>query len=173
MRARPLLPPLLAAVLLAAPLAAGCAELGSFAGLGTAIAEHAAISQASFSFEGVRLVKADVPLVTPNAGALLNVDVGVKNPAPTAATLDALDYQLLMEGAAVGAGSLTTGFSVPAGETRTLTIPVTVPYANLPTAAMTAIQSRKAAFTFKGTTHVQTPLGPLSFPIELSQTTAF
>lgn len=158
--------PLATALVALTPLTAGC-------GVETLLAQREAFTKANFSFSGVELLRTDIPLLTPNAKADLNVKLAVQNPNPIAAALDALDFQLYMDDAPVGSGRVAEAFSVPAGETRTLAIPVSVPYLDLPAAALAALQKREARFTLKGTSRFQTLLGPLSFPVELSHTARF
>lgn len=137
------------------------------------IASRAAIAKANFSFDHVALQSADIPLVTPNASVSLQLYVNVQNPNPITASLDAFDYTLLLENQQVATGSLPQAFSVDTGATSQLVLPVTIPYANLPQAVLTALLARKADFTLQGTSHITTPLGVLSFPVSISATETF
>lgn len=145
----------------------GCTGLTDF------IAERQAITRAEFSFERVELQHADIPLVTPNAKADLRVILKVKNPNSVTARLDRLDYEVYLEGTKVGSGAMTDDFSVPAGASKELPLPVAVPYAGLPEPALQAILARRAKIRVTGVSHVSTPLGRIDYPIDLEHTTTF
>lgn len=157
------------------PLWLALALPGVLGGCGVAgfLAERQAIAQAKFEFARAELVGADVPFLNPSAGADLNVVLKVTNPNPITARLDRLDYDLFVEGAKVGAGSMTQDFVVSANASKELTIPVHVPYQGLPEAALKALQARRAALRIAGTSHLSTPLGAIAYPVEVSHTTTF
>lgn len=137
------------------------------------INQRAAFTRVGFSYDRADLVSADIPLVTPDAKAHMKVTLNVNNPNTIAATLDSLDYDVFIEGTKVGSGVVSEDFSVPAGETKKLEMPISVPYTGLPTAALQAILNRRMLMTLKGTGHIDTPLGKFDYPIELSQTFTF
>lgn len=145
---------------------AGCDAVGF-------LAERQAIARAQFAFERAELVGADVPFLSPEAGADLNIVLAVTNPNPITARLDRLDYDVFLEGAKVGAGTMAQDFAVAAGARKELAIPVHIPYQGLPDAALKAIQARRAALRVAGTSHLSTPLGAISYPVEVSHTTSF
>lgn len=147
-------------------LAAGC-DAANF------LAERQAITRASFEFGRAELKGADVPFVSPDAGADLDIVLKVTNPNPITARLDRLDYQVFLEGGQVGTGSMTQDFAVAAGASKELVLPVHIPYQGLPEAGLQAIQARRAAMRVAGTSHLSTPLGALSYPVEVSHTTTF
>lgn len=142
-------------------------------GVADFLAERQAIARAQFEFARAELVGADVPFLTPDAGADLKLVLKVTNPNPITARLDRLDYDVFLEGAKVGAGSMTQDFAVSANASKELTIPVHVPYQGLPDAALKAIQARRAAVRVAGTSHLSTPLGGIAYPVEVSHTTTF
>lgn len=157
----------LVAALSLVPLVAGCDGLMGF------IAERQAITKAEFSFDRVELQSLDIPLLTPDPKAHLRVVLKVANPNAITARLDRLDYTIFLEGTQVGAGTMTDDFSVEAGASRELVLPLAIPYQGLPEPALKAIQARRAAMTLKGTSQIDTPLGRLNYPVETSYTANF
>ncbi|MBO9541452.1 LEA type 2 family protein [bacterium] len=159
--------PLLLSCLLGTSVLAGCSGVPDF------IAERQAIAKAEFSFDRVELQHMDIPVITPNAKADLRVILKVKNPNAVTARLDRLDYEVFMEGHSVGTGAMTEDFSVEPGGTKELSLPVAVPYANLPQPALQALLARRAQFRLKGISHVSTPLGRIDYPFEVEHTATF
>lgn len=157
----------LAAALCLVPTLAGCDSLLGF------IAERQAIAKADFAFERVELQSLDIPFLTPDAKANMRVVLKVTNPNPTKARLDRLDYEFFLEGARVGEGAMTDDFSVEAGSSKELVLPLSIPYQGLPDPAFKALQARRAAMTLKGNSLIDTPLGRLSYPVETSYTATF
>lgn len=157
------------------PLILTLALSGALGGCDAAgfLAERQAIARAQFAFERAELVGADVPFVSPEAGADLNIVLSVTNPNPLTARLDRLDYDVFLEGAKVGAGSMAQDFAVSAGAKKELSIPVHIPYLGLPDAALKALQARRAALRLAGTSHLSTPFGAIAYPVEVSHTTSF
>lgn len=154
------------AALALAVMVSGCALADMFN-------QRAAFSQVGFSYDRAELVSTDIPLITPDAKAHLQVTLNVTNPNTIAATLDSLDYDVYLEGTKVGSGVIRDTFSVPAGESKKLVVPISVPYAGLPNAVMQAIMNRRLLMTLKGTGHIDTPIGKFDYPVELTQTFAF
>lgn len=152
---------------LMAPMALGGCDAIGF------LAERQAIARAQFEFARAELKGADVPFLSPEAGADMDIVLKVTNPNPITARLDRLDYDVFLEGAKVGAGRMTQDFAVAASSSRELVLPVHIPYQGLPDAALKAIQARRAAMRVAGTSHLSTPLGALSYPVEVSHTTTF
>lgn len=156
-----------ALVLAMTPVLAGCDGLMDF------IAQRQAISQAEFAFERVELQSLDIPYLQPDAKAHMRVILQVKNPNNLTARLDRLDYKFFLEGSQVGEGAMTDDFAVEAGATRELVLPLSIPYQGLPDPVIKAIQARRAAMTLKGQSHIDTPLGRISYPVETSKTMEF
>jgi LEA14-like dessication related protein len=154
-------------------MAGAIAACLSGCGLADFVAERQAISRAEFALDHVDLQHADVPFLTPNGQATLNVVLAVTNPNPVTARLDRMDYTLQMQGTQVGSGSLSSDFAVDPAATKDLTVPVTIPYAGLPQAVLQAIQARQAQFVLQGQSHIATPFGDLSFPVTVTRTEAF
>lgn len=157
----------LAAALTLVPLVAGCDGLMNF------IAERQAITKAEFAFDRVELQSLDIPLINPDPKANLRVVLKVTNPNQTKARLDRLDYTIFLEGTQVGQGAMTDDFSVEAGSSRELVLPLAIPYQGLPEPALKAIMAKRAAMMLKGTSQIDTPLGRLSYPVETSYTANF
>lgn len=153
-------------LLLTMPALGGCDAVGF-------LAERQAIARAQFEFARAELKGADVPFLSPDAGADLDIVLKVTNPNPLTARLDRLDYDVFLEGSKVGNGTMAQDFAVTANSSKELTLPVHIPYQGLPEAALKAIQARQAAIRVAGTSHLSTPLGAISYPVEVSHTTAF
>lgn len=145
---------------------AGCGSSGF-------VAEHQAIAQAQFALDHVTLRRADVPFVSPNAGADLDIVLKVTNPNTVTAKLDRLDYQLFVEGQPVGEGATTSDFSVPGGASQLLTVPISVTYAGLPSVALDAVRNRAADVKLQGTSHLATPLGRIDYPVTIERQVTF
>lgn len=141
--------------------------------LAQGVAERQAITKAEFAFDHVELKRLDLPLLTPDAGVGLDLFLSVKNPNPVTARLDRLDYTVLLNDANFAAGSMTQDFSVPAGATASLVLPLTVPYTALPQSALSALEKRAATFTLNGTSHLTTPFGEIGFPVSVSKPMTF
>lgn len=142
-------------------------------GVQNAIEERKAIAQAGFEFDHVRLERADVPFVSPDAGADLVIALRVSNPNDITARLDRLDYQVSLAGAPVGTGAFPGGFAVAAGETALLTLPLRLRYANLPDVALRALTERRAEVGVEAVSHISTPLGTLDYPVSLRRDLTF
>ncbi|HEY9721440.1 MAG TPA: LEA type 2 family protein [Oscillatoriaceae cyanobacterium] len=157
-------------------LALGCFSLVGCGLLGE-VAQRAAIANAQFSLQQLKLVNADVPFLTPDAKANFQLGVGVNNPNQIPAQLDKLDYAIALDGTQVGTGSLNQNFSVGPDATGTLTLPVSVPYAGLPSALVSAIQNRQTTVTLSGTSHLDFSIAgvsvPLDVPVSVSRTFSF
>ena len=131
--------------------------------------EQLALTKASFSFERVDLVSADVPLLTPDPKADLNLVLRVQNPNPITARLDQMQYTVSMEGNPVATGSTGDGFSVSPNATSDLVLPLSLHYSILPSAVVEAIQKRSALFDLQGTSMMDTPIGSLALPFTLTK----
>ncbi|MFN3431514.1 MAG: LEA type 2 family protein [Candidatus Sericytochromatia bacterium] len=161
-------PHLLTLLCLALPMAVlpGC-------GANSFVAERQAIAQARFEVDHVVLRRADVPWVSPEAGADVEVVLKVTNPNAVTAKLDRLDYTLLVEGQPVGSGATTSDFQVPANGTALLALPVSIRYQGLPSVVLDALQQRAANITVRGVSHLATPLGRLDYPLEINHRATF
>lgn len=149
------------------------ATLSGCNGLFNTIAQGLAVSQLTFGFDKVELQKADIPFITPNAKADLLITLTANNPNPVKASLDQIGFDLLMDGTKVGVGSLNNGLSVEPKGTAPFSVLVSIPYAGLPTAAMTALQNRKTQMTLRGMSNISTPIGNIAVPLELSKSVTF
>lgn len=149
---------------LAAAIAVSLTGCGAFA-------ERQAISQTEFSLANVALERADMP-IGENPGAHMRLALDVKNPNAITARLDKFDYEIFMNGAHVGTGSSTQEFAVEPGQTGRLELPVFVPYKSLPDATK-VLQDRKSTMTVKGVSHLETVVGALNFPVEVSRDISF
>lgn len=145
------------------------------AGCGTQrfVDERRAIAQATFEFDRVRLERADIPFVSPNAGADLTVVLRVTNPNPITARLDRLDYTLFIEDAPVGTGLFPGGFAVEPSQTAELSLPLSLLYDSLPSVALQAFQTREANVAVQATSHISTPFGTLDYPVALQRRVTF
>ena len=135
---------------------------------GDQLAQRAAMANVSYAYDKVEVARIDVPLLTADPRAELRLTLTVRN--PIAATLDPLSYDVFIEGTKVGTGKTAETFTVPAGATSPLVLPISVPYANLPGAALQAVLNRRILLGVKGTSHVTTPVGTIDVPLEINQT---
>lgn len=138
-------------------------------GLLDAVMARAALAKAAFSLERVSVLRADLPFGQ-DPKADLQVVLGVSNPNNIRVQLDRLDYELFLEGTRVGTGATTSDFSVAPGAKSELPLTVSVPYAGLPQAVLSALVNRKAEVGFNGTSHIATPLMTLDYPVSLTRT---
>lgn len=145
----------------------GCTDLGQ------QITGRLAVTQLQYAFDKFELIRADIPLITPNASADVLITLKATNPNAVAAMLDRMSFDLLLDGTKVGTGTLINGISVAANTTQPVAIQVNVPYNGLPATAMTALQNRRALVGLQGTSTIATPLGNIGIPVSLQQSVTF
>jgi LEA14-like dessication related protein len=134
---------------------AGCGEVGSL-----------------FERPEAKITRVGVGGVTTRATQLV-FDVDVSNPYQAALPLGNVDYALSTEGAEFLAGRADLQGSIPAGETKTLQLPVDVPYVELYQAVRSAMGKSEIPYLAELGLSVDAPvLGTLRLPARTQGTLA-
>lgn len=132
-------------------LSLGCSEF----------AKRMAVKELDFSLEGVNLVDYDMTYMT------LNVDVMADNPNDIDAVIDRLDYSFEINNKNVANGTTARKVTVKANRSKSISTKMKVNYIELGAAVLEAVKNRTADFRMAGTVYVETPIGAISFPIDL------
>jgi LEA14-like dessication related protein len=93
--------------------------------------------------------------------------ISIKNPNQIDAVLDKLDYTFFANSASVFSGTTGQGVEIPAGKSKSVTTTVTLEYTRVGAAIVDAIKMKKAAYRVKATSFIRTPIGPLSYPVDI------
>ena len=98
-------------------------------------------------------------------GAAFDIELDVDNDHGSTLWFENLDYQLSLAGVDVGGGFVGSWGQVEGADTRTLSIPVEVSFADAGTALYQVLQGDKLKVDLVGTVDVDTPFGlvPLDF----------
>jgi LEA14-like dessication related protein len=138
----------LAVVLL---LSIGCSEF----------AKRMAVKELDFSLKGVSLVEYDMTYMT------LNVDVQADNPNDVDAVIDRLDYSFGINEKNVANGTTAQKVTVKANRSKSISTKMKINYMELGAAVLDAVKNKTADFSMEGTVYIDTPIGAISFPIDL------
>jgi len=128
----------------------------------TAVKERVAIKECKFS-----LVSATAYDFT---FSNLKVDFGieVRNPNKVDAVLDKLVYTFLVNETDVFSGTTGKGIKIPGGKKRTFITTITLEYNKIGEALIEAIKFRKAEYKVKARAYIETILGEISYPVEIT-----
>ena len=97
-------------------------------------------------------------------GATLAFELLVTNPNAVALEVDELAYDLQVSGKRLTSGKLENGASIPARQSSSVTIPVSVKYSELFASVLTALNNPVTPYRLEGTAKV----GPFQIPFEKS-----
>lgn len=140
-------------IMLAALTLGGCGEIGSL-----------------FEKPDAEITRVGVGDVTTRATQLL-FDVDITNPYQTALPLANVDYALSTEGTRFLSGQADLQGSIPAGTTKTIQLPVDVPYVELYDAVKGAMGKSEIPYLAELGLSVDTPLvGRLRLPARREDT---
>jgi LEA14-like dessication related protein len=138
-------------LMLALGLSLGCSEF----------AKRIAVKELDFSLKRVSLVEYDMTYMT------LNVDVQADNPNDIDAVIDRLDYSFSVNDKNVANGTTARKVTVKANKSKAISTKMKINYMQLGAAVLEAVKNKTADFRMDGTVYVETPLGAISFPIDL------
>lgn len=123
--------------------------------------QRMAVKELDFSMERVSLVDYNLSNMT------LKLDLQAENPNDIDAVIDRLDYSLYINDKNAANGTTAREVTVKAGGVKTISTSLTVNYINMGTAILEAVKEKKADFKMEGTVFVETPIGSITFPIDL------
>jgi len=93
--------------------------------------------------------------------------INVQNPNSIDAVLDRLEYNFLVNQTGVFSGTTGKGVKIPSGKSAKFTTTVTLEYTKLGSVLVDAIRLKKAAYQVKAKSFIDTPLGAISYPIDI------
>lgn len=143
-------------LLLLLPLVLGCSLLKSFA--------SSAFDRPTLTFKEVRMPKIDFN------GADLNLVFNVTNPNSMGLDLTQADYALEIEGHKVVAGKPQNGLVIPGGGTTEVTFPASFAWTEIAPAIEAIFAKDDLAYKASGALGINSPIGPISLPLEHSGT---
>jgi LEA14-like dessication related protein len=132
-------------------LSLGCSEF----------AKRMAVKELDFSLERVSLDEYDMTYMT------LNVEVKADNPNDIDAVIDRLDYSFSINDNSVASGTTARKVTVEANKMKNISTKMKINYMKLGAAILDAVKNKTADFRMEGTVYVDTPLGAITFPIDL------
>jgi LEA14-like dessication related protein len=116
------------------------------------------ISLADVSVEGLGLTS-----------ATLEIKLRIYNPNSITATLDRAYYSLYANDVYLGDGTISRKYDIPPGGTITIATPFELSYSGaLQTIWSYITRGGKVAWRMKGTAYIDTPLGTLDIPFDIS-----
>jgi LEA14-like dessication related protein len=99
----------------------------------------------------------------------LEIKLNIYNPNSIPATLDRASYSLYANEVYLGNGTITRKYDIPPGSTVTIVTPFELSYPGaLQTIWSYITKGGKAVWRMKGTAYIDTPLGTLSIPFDIS-----
>ncbi len=98
----------------------------------------------------------------------LDFELKVQNPNKIDAVLDKLDYTFYVNQTDVFSGTTGKGIKVPAGQSKEFTTTITLEYTKIGDAIVEALRLKKADYKIKAKAYVNTKLGTISYPVEVS-----
>lgn len=93
--------------------------------------------------------------------------VKIQNPNKINAVLDKLDYTFFANASSLFSGTTGQGVEISAGKSKNVTTTISLEYTKIGTAIVDAIKMKKATYRVKATSHIRTPIGPLSYPVDI------
>ncbi len=103
--------------------------------------------------------------------ASLEIVLRIYNPNTITATLDRVDYSVYANGVYLGYGSITNRVDIPPGSTAYVSSPFELSYSGaLKTIWEYLISGGKLEWRIKGVAHIDTPLGALNIPFDITAT---
>lgn len=97
----------------------------------------------------------------------LDFVVNIQNPNKINAVLDKLDYTLYANATSVFSGTTGQGVEIPAGKNKNITTTINLEYTKIGSVIVEAIKMKKATYRIKATSYIHTPVGPLSYPVDI------
>ncbi|MCK4233325.1 LEA type 2 family protein [candidate division WOR-3 bacterium] len=138
-------------ILILLALSFGCTEL----------MKRVAVKELEFNLKRVSLVDYDLSTMT------LKIDLDAYNPNDIDAVIDRLDYSFYINEKNAANGTTARKETVKAGKEKIVSTTLRINYLSLGVAILEAVKDKKADFRMEGTVFVETPVGAITFPIEL------
>ena len=126
-----------------------------------AIKERLAIKECKFSLLSV------TPYDFSFSDLKLDFVINVQNPNSIDAVLDRLEYDFLVNQTGVFSGTTGEGLKVQSGKAAKFTTTITLAYTKIGSVLVDAIRLKKAAYEVKAKSFIDTPIGAISYPIDI------
>lgn len=123
--------------------------------------KRVAVKELEFNLKRVSLVDYDLSTMT------LKIDLDAYNPNDIDAVIDRLDYSFYINEKNAANGTTARKETVKAGKEKIVSTTLRINYLSLGVAILEAVKDKKADFRMEGTVFVETPVGAITFPIEL------
>lgn len=128
----------------------------------TAVQERLAIKECKFSLVSVK------PYDFTFNNLKLDFDINCNNPNKIDAVLDKLKYTLYANDNRLISGTTGKGIKISAKGSNSFVTTVTLEYSKLGEALISAIRLGKAEYRVEATAYIQTIIGEISYPVEIT-----
>jgi LEA14-like dessication related protein len=128
----------------------------------SAVQERLAIKECKFALASVR------PYDFTFNNFKLDFDINVDNPNKIDAVLDRLKYTLYADESALISGTTGKGLKIPANKSNNFITTITLKYSTLGEVLTSKIKLGKAEYRVKATAYIQTLIGEISYPVEIT-----
>ncbi|MGB3478497.1 MAG: LEA type 2 family protein [bacterium] len=128
----------------------------------TAVQERLAIKECKFSLISVK------PYDFTFNNLKLDFDINCNNPNKIDAVLDKLKYTLYANDNRLISGTTGKGIKISAKGSNSFVTTVTLEYSKLGEALISAIRLGKVEYRVKATAYIQTIIGEISYPVEIT-----
>lgn len=128
----------------------------------SAIKERLAIKECKFNLISV------TPYDFSFSKLKLDFDIKVDNPNKVDAMLDRLTYTLFVNETDVFSGATGKSVKILAGKSEQFTTTISLEYTKIGQTLVEAIKMKKAAYKIAARAYINTALGELSYPVEIS-----
>jgi len=128
----------------------------------SAIKERLAIKECKFALASV------TPYDFSFSDLKLDFDIKVTNPNDVDAVLDKLDYTFFVNETDVFSGTTGKGFKVAAGKSDDIVTTITLQYTKIGQTIVDALRLKKADYKVKAKAYINTVLGEISYPVEIT-----
>lgn len=126
-----------------------------------AIQERLAIKECKFALSSV------TPYDFSFSDLKIDFVINVQNPNSIDAVLDRLEYNFLVNQTGVFSGTTGEGLRILSGKSAKFTTTITLEYTKLGAVLVDAIRLKKAAYEVKAKSFIDTPLGAISYPVDI------
>jgi LEA14-like dessication related protein len=126
-----------------------------------AIKERLAIKECKFALSSV------TPYDFSFSDLKIDFVINVQNPNTIDAVLDRLEYDFIVNQTGVFSGTTGKGLRIPSGKSAKFTTTITLEYTKLGAVLVDAIRLKKAAYRVKAESFIDTPLGAISYPVDI------
>ena len=128
----------------------------------SAVQERLAVKECKFALTSVK------PYDFTFNNFKLDFDIKVDNPNKVDAALDKLKYTLYADESALISGTTGKGLKIPANKSNNFITTITLEYSKLGEILTSTIKLGKAEYKVKATAYIQTLIGEISYPVEIT-----